>query len=157
MQGVKAIVATMFSIVALILNQKAASERREKDSRVLERSQKEERESWGIRSLLVGLARSSGSLAVRSLSDILVKVLWERKAWIKSRVDWRRSDGFPMITSAPNRVFLAISSAPASRGVGGCDNGPGKALTSWRNCHSAGNLTARPLRLIHRGVLAFPN
>lgn len=75
MQGIKAIVATMFSIVALILNQKAASGRREKDSWVLERSQKEERESWGIRSLLVGLARSSGSLAVRSLSDILVKVL----------------------------------------------------------------------------------
>lgn len=29
-------------------------------------------------------------------------------------------------------------------GGGGCDNGPGKVLTSWCNCHSAGNLTARP-------------
>ena len=50
MQRISAIVAIVviaISIVALILNQKAASEQREKDSRALERSQKEEREELG--------------------------------------------------------------------------------------------------------------
>ena len=45
--AIVAIVVIVISIGALILSQKAASEQREKDSRVLERSQKEEREELG--------------------------------------------------------------------------------------------------------------
>ena len=47
MQRISAIVAIVISIVALVLNQKAASEQREKDSRALEGSQKEVREELG--------------------------------------------------------------------------------------------------------------
>lgn len=40
--------------------------------------------------------------------------------------------------------FLSYLIGTGVKGGGGCDNGPGKVLTSWCNCHSAGNLTARP-------------
>jgi len=47
-----------------------------------------------------------------------------------------------MATSAPNRGSPSISTAPASRRVGGCDTSPGKVSTSWCSCRSVGGLTA---------------
>lgn len=138
------IVAIVISIAALILNQKATSGQREKDSRTLERSQKEEREELGCPEFARRAREVFGVLG----SEVVIRYPRENSLRKESLdkiegglapVGW-----LPYDNERSEPSFLSYLIGTGVKGGGGCDIGPGKVLTSWRDCHSVGNLTARP-------------